>query len=487
MPCSPSFFSSAGLLRLVELHRLGVAVGEEGQAVDAEDLPLVLEVDQQHLADLRLAALHRALDLGRLEQRGVGVHRDLQLAAGRLVDVVGELDQVLGVEVGRRVGGRQVPLGLGRGGGGDGRAPGARRRRATAEAGLMGTSPSVGRGQGREHTAGRRHAVRAIARRVRRSRATFRARRRRHADRVLGVLMLETRFPRLPGDIGNPATFAFPVRYARRRRRVAAARRARARPGAARSRSSTRRARSSATGRRGDHDQLRLPGAVPARAAGALPVPVWTSSLLLVPELQAAAAGAASAWSRSTPRRSAPTHLRAAGADAGDADRRRRARLRLAAHAARRPRRRSTPAQAERDVVAAGRSAWSRAARTSPRSCSNAPTCRPTPTRCARATGLPVHDITTLLDARWLARAFRRNRHARRIDDRSTPRALAVLDRPRRHLHRHRRRAARRHARHAQAALGEPRAVPRRRGRRHPPPARPRRRTSRSRPSGSSA
>jgi hypothetical protein len=30
----------------------------------------------------------------------------------------------------------------------------------------------------------------------------------------LGVVMLETRFPRPPGDIGNPASFAFPVRYA---------------------------------------------------------------------------------------------------------------------------------------------------------------------------------------------------------------------------------------------------------------------------------
>jgi len=28
----------------------------------------------------------------------------------------------------------------------------------------------------------------------------------------LGVLMLDTRFPRVPGDIGNPATFDFPVR-----------------------------------------------------------------------------------------------------------------------------------------------------------------------------------------------------------------------------------------------------------------------------------
>ena len=29
---------------------------------------------------------------------------------------------------------------------------------------------------------------------------------------ALGVVMLDTRFPRLPGDIGNPATFPFPVR-----------------------------------------------------------------------------------------------------------------------------------------------------------------------------------------------------------------------------------------------------------------------------------
>ncbi len=30
---------------------------------------------------------------------------------------------------------------------------------------------------------------------------------------AIGVLMLETRFPRLPGDIGNPASFDFPVLF----------------------------------------------------------------------------------------------------------------------------------------------------------------------------------------------------------------------------------------------------------------------------------
>ncbi|WP_425086642.1 aspartate/glutamate racemase family protein [Stappia sp.] len=31
---------------------------------------------------------------------------------------------------------------------------------------------------------------------------------------AVGVLMLDTRFPRIPGDIGNPQSFDFPVRYA---------------------------------------------------------------------------------------------------------------------------------------------------------------------------------------------------------------------------------------------------------------------------------
>jgi hypothetical protein len=33
-------------------------------------------------------------------------------------------------------------------------------------------------------------------------------------DAHLGILMLATRFPRPPGDVGNPATFGFPVCYA---------------------------------------------------------------------------------------------------------------------------------------------------------------------------------------------------------------------------------------------------------------------------------
>jgi hypothetical protein len=35
---------------------------------------------------------------------------DLQLAAGRRLHVLGELDEILGMEIVRRVGARQVPL-----------------------------------------------------------------------------------------------------------------------------------------------------------------------------------------------------------------------------------------------------------------------------------------------------------------------------------------------------------------------------------------
>ena len=35
------------------------------------------------------------------------------------------------------------------------------------------------------------------------------------SEPFLGILMLDTRFPRPPGDIGHPASFSMPVRWRR--------------------------------------------------------------------------------------------------------------------------------------------------------------------------------------------------------------------------------------------------------------------------------
>jgi len=104
---------------------------------------------------------------------------------------------------------------------------------------------------------------------------------------ALGVLMLDTRFPRLPGDVGNPATFEMPVRY-----RVV--------EGASPQRVVRERAQSLL------HPFIDAGHALVADGASAittscgflvlfqsalqaaLPVPVWTSSLLLLAQLQAA-------------------------------------------------------------------------------------------------------------------------------------------------------------------------------------------------------
>ena len=113
---------------------------------------------------------------------------------------------------------------------------------------------------------------------------------------MLGVLMLDTRFPRIVGDIGNAATFDGPVRYATVR-------------GASPQRVVRERdlsllqpfidaglglVRDGATVITSSCGFLVL---FQRELQAALPVPVWTSSLLLLPELQAALARAARwAW-----------------------------------------------------------------------------------------------------------------------------------------------------------------------------------------------
>ena len=133
----------------------------------------------------------------------------------------------------------------------------------------------------------------------------------------LGVLMLQTRFPRLPGDVGHPDTWPFAVRYATVDR-ATVARVVAAEP---------------------DPD-LREPLLAAAReliAAGVealttscgflvrwqaelqqqLPLPFYSSALMLVPELQAALPPGRRVGVLSyNARRLTPAHLAAAGAPA---------------------------------------------------------------------------------------------------------------------------------------------------------------------------
>lgn len=215
----------------------------------------------------------------------------------------------------------------------------------------------------------------------------------------VGVVMLNTAFPRPPGDIGNPETFAGKALY----ETVEAATVARLQADggdpellagflAARDRLVARGAGIITT----SCGILVLHQTALARGC---PVPVLTSALLAIPRIEAdtgARVGVLAMDSRTI----TPAHLAAAGArpdtpvaglengcelyptlrrnDAGD---------------------RLDPARAEADVVAAGLDL----VRAAPDigaiavECTNLP---PYSTALARATGLPVHDILTLLAGR---------------------------------------------------------------------------------------
>jgi hypothetical protein len=126
---------------------------------------------------------------------------------------------------------------------------------------------------------------------------------------MLGILMLDTRFPRVPGDIGHPATFAHPVRHA-------------VVPGASPQRVVSERdlsllepfvdaglalVRDGATAITTSCGFLVL---FQRELQAALPVPVWTSSLLLLPLLPDAGVVTVDAAALGA------DHLRAAGAAA---------------------------------------------------------------------------------------------------------------------------------------------------------------------------
>lgn len=103
--------------------------------------------------------------------------------------------------------------------------------------------------------------------------------------RSLGVLMLETRFPRLPGDAGHPDSYAMPVRFAV----VAGASPQRVVRHVAPELLQPFVAAGQALVRQGASALVTSCGFLvrfQAALQAALPVPVWTSSLLLLPGLR---------------------------------------------------------------------------------------------------------------------------------------------------------------------------------------------------------
>jgi hypothetical protein len=206
--------------------------------------------------------------------------------------------------------------------------------------------------------------------------------------------MLDTRFPRVPGDVGNPASFAIPVQH-----RVVA--------GASPQR----------VVREGDPtllqpfiDAARQLVDEGARAIttscgflvqfqqamqAALPVPVWTSSLLKLPELSSPGVITVDALSLGS------AHLRAAGADPTVPI------VGLAVHS---HLQRALledlpdidPQQAEADVVDAAQRLVARwpTVREIVLECTNMP---PYAKAAARATRRPVHHVISLLHERWRA------------------------------------------------------------------------------------
>jgi hypothetical protein len=210
---------------------------------------------------------------------------------------------------------------------------------------------------------------------------------------MLGVLMLQTRFPRPPGDIGHPSSFGFPVRY-----RVV--------PGAypaavVRGQDPALLAPFIAAGAELVHEGARALTTSCGFLArwqrelqAALPVPVWSSSLLHLAQLRGLRCGVITIEAASL----TPEHFTAVGADPAT------------------PVEGITPGSAlhttlledrstldevdaERQVLAAGQRLLARhpALQALVLECTNLP---PYADALRRATGLPVHDIVTLLHRR---------------------------------------------------------------------------------------
>ena len=218
---------------------------------------------------------------------------------------------------------------------------------------------------------------------------------------TLGVVMLETRFPRPRGDIGNPQTFAFPVHYrtvrgASPRRVVIERDPTLLAPFVDAARALEREGVAAVTTSCG------FLALFQREMAAAVAVPMWTSSLLLIAEIEAGlAAGSRVGIVTADADSLSADHLRAVGARADTP------REGLAVGS--RFRASILEDRAELDMGEAEQATVAAALRLIARhpevaaivlECTNMP---PYADAVRAATGLPVHDITTLVRARLVA------------------------------------------------------------------------------------
>jgi hypothetical protein len=210
----------------------------------------------------------------------------------------------------------------------------------------------------------------------------------------LGILMLDTRFPRPPGDVGNPASWRMPVRHrvvpsASPRRVVREGDPALIEPFIDAGRALV------ADGARAITTSCGLLVRWQAALERALPVPVWTSSLLLLPTLPRPGVITVDAT------RLGAAELQAAGAAADTP-----VEGLAAGCALQRTLLEDLPtldlAAAEADSVAAAQRLVQRhpAVESLLLECTNLP---PYAGAIERATGRPVHHLMTLVHERWSA------------------------------------------------------------------------------------
>jgi Asp/Glu/Hydantoin racemase len=210
----------------------------------------------------------------------------------------------------------------------------------------------------------------------------------------LGVLMLETRFPRVPGDIGHPDSFSMPVRRtvvrgASPQRVVHGQDAALLQPFIEAGRSLVAQGAAALTTSCG------FLALWQRELQAALPVPVWTSSLLTLAELPGQRCGVITIDAASL----TPAHLRAVGADPCTP-----VEGILPGSALQRTLLHDLPDLDEADALAQVLAAGARLMTRHPGlqalvlECTNLP---PYAEALRRASGLPVHDILSLVHERW--------------------------------------------------------------------------------------